>query len=114
MRRHIVLALAAALAVSGLWAPLPAHGNDYKPKLIFSPKLSYPRRALDRQMTGVVELEFAINSKGQTVDVQVISSSNTVFDKSAMKTAERWVFSPPPAGIVDVVRFKRRITFALQ
>lgn len=55
----------------------------------------YPRRALQRGITGYVVLEFTINELGMVEEPRVIVSEPPgVFDRAALKALERWKFQP--------------------
>lgn len=82
--------------------------EEYLPIDIVQPQ--YPRRALSRGMTGWVLLEFTVNTQGSVEDVIVIdncgwvknarksgvcnSSPNNVFNKAAIKAAQKFRYRP--------------------
>ena len=44
--------------------------------------------------SGYVDLEFTVTKNGVTRDIQVIGSSNSVFEESAIKSAEKFMYIP--------------------
>ena len=65
-----------------------------KHELIFSPKLKYPRRALEREITGKVNIIFDISKTGLPFNISVLSSSSTIFEGSAINAVKKMLFSP--------------------
>ncbi|NND82350.1 MAG: TonB family protein [Gammaproteobacteria bacterium] len=55
----------------------------------------YPRRALQREQEGWVELAFTISEQGTAEDVVVVSAQpGRVFDGAAIRAVKRWKFQP--------------------
>ncbi|MEC8872301.1 MAG: TonB family protein, partial [Pseudomonadota bacterium] len=42
----------------------------------------YPNRALTRGLEGSVILEYTINTEGRAIDIKVVDTSNTIFDRT--------------------------------
>jgi len=57
-----------------------------------SPK--YPKRALQKKIEGWVDLKFTIDTKGGVKNITVNESSDSIFDKDAIKALKKWQFSP--------------------
>ncbi len=74
---------------------------------------TYPPIAEQRGLSGHVVVEFDITTAGRTTNVAVIESSHRVFEKAAIKAAERFKYRPqvvngvpqPSQGIRTVLRF---------
>ncbi|NQV87389.1 MAG: energy transducer TonB, partial [Woeseiaceae bacterium] len=54
----------------------------------------YPAKALANQTEGYVIVEFDVTDRGQVTNVVTVDSSNEVFNKAAIKAAERFKFKP--------------------
>jgi len=66
----------------------------------------YPRRLLEKGVEGCVMLLFDITKEGNPKNIKVDWSTNKGFDRSAIKSAESFLFSPPyqngkPSGVKD-------------
>ena len=64
--------------------------------------LEYPAKAKKNSMAGKVMVEFKVNADGSLSDIRVAQSSNTLFDKAALK-----VFEEMPAWNPGVQRGKK-------
>ena len=54
----------------------------------------YPSRALTYGIEGFVIVQFDVTADGRVVDVVIIESTDSVFNKAAIKAAERFKFKP--------------------
>jgi TonB family protein len=55
----------------------------------------YPKRAVQREMSGWVFVEFTITPGGATRDIEVTESDPAkIFDRAAMEAVEKWEFEP--------------------
>ena len=55
----------------------------------------FPRRALERNIEGWVELLFTVTATGTTADIEVQNSEpGTVFERAAIEAVEEWTFEP--------------------
>ena len=66
----------------------------------------YPRRLLEKGVEGCVMLLFDITKEGNPKNIKVDWSTHRGFDRSAIKSAESFLFSPPyqdgkPSGVRD-------------
>jgi len=66
--------------------------GDIIPLVAIQP--DYPRRALSRGIEGYVVVSFVITTQGLTRDVQVVESTSSIFDRSALRAAERLKYRP--------------------
>lgn len=58
-----------------------------------SPK--YPRRAMQRDITGWVDVYFTVTTSGETANVSVNRADpESVFDRAAVEAVEKWAFQP--------------------
>ena len=54
----------------------------------------YPRRAIQRDIEGVVKVKFDVSTSGNTSNVTVISSSNSILSTAAINAAKKLKFKP--------------------
>jgi TonB family protein len=70
------------------------HG-DYIPSVpMFRIPPEYPRRAAHRSREGYVDVVFSVNEAGRTVDVEVLHSTDRMFNDSAIASVEEWRYWP--------------------
>lgn len=91
-----------------------ASDGDYLPIVKVAP--IYPRRALERGLEGYVILEFTVTKNGTVADIVVIESTNSVFNRAAMKAAAKFKYKPKvvdgePVAVSGVAN---KITFELE
>lgn len=56
----------------------------------------YPPKALEKGIAGVVTVDFTVDAKGETTNLQISRSEpEGVFDKAAMNAVRRWRYAPP-------------------
>lgn len=72
--------------------------GDIIPLVAIQPQ--YPRRAAERGLEGYVVVSFTITAQGTTRDIKVEESTSSLFERSAMRAAERLKYKP---RIVDGV-----------
>ena len=63
----------------------------------------YPARALSQGLEGTVIVQFDVSANGQVVDVVVVESSHSLFERAAIEAAERFRFKP---RVVDGIALK--------
>ena len=67
--------------------------RDAQPLVRVPPE--YPQRCASRHREReTVSLRFDVNPSGQVTNVQVTNSTNSCFDRSATRSAERWKYQP--------------------
>lgn len=54
----------------------------------------YPARAAERGLEGHVLVELTVTPNGSTVNVRVIESSDRIFERNAVRAAERFKYKP--------------------
>ena len=54
----------------------------------------YPARALAQELEGYVVIQFDVAVNGLVVNAVVVESSNSIFDKAAIRAAEQFRFKP--------------------
>ena len=76
----------------------------------------YPRRAAERGLCGWVELLYTVTAAGGTRDAVVTASSSKMFERSAVKAAEKYKYKPRQVGgkPVDVPNVPIRIKFEME
>jgi len=87
--------------------------KPYLPIIRVAPQ--YPARAIESQVEGYVVVSFTVGTEGTTKNIQVIESSHKMFERSAMKAAEKYKYRPRiidgnPAEVEDIsVRIEFKI-----
>jgi len=83
-----------------------------KPKAIKLTDPIYPPLLKDANETGVVEIEFVVNTDGRTSEIQIVSSPHDEFSKSAIEAIRTSTFKPGEANGKQVrTKVKIPITF---
>ncbi len=55
----------------------------------------YPRRAMQRDITGWVDVYFTVTTSGETANISVNRADpESVFDRAAVEAVEKWAFQP--------------------
>ena len=94
---------------------LSASEGDYLPIVKVQP--IYPRRALQRGISGYVVLEFTVTKTGAVRDVVVVEEEPAhMFSRAAIKAAERFKYKPRIVDGVaaDVLGVRNKIVFAIE
>lgn len=89
--------------------------RDAQPLVRIPPQ--YPQRCMARAGdTETVVLEFNVSPEGNVVNPKVIDSTNSCFDRAAMRAVQRWRYNPKIVDNVAQPRFGVRtaIDFALE
>jgi len=91
-----------------------ASDGDYLPIVKVAP--IYPRRAQERGLSGYVIVSFTVTKLGTVVDAKVIESSNSVFDRAAVKAALKFKYKPKVVDgqPIDVAGVLHKITFEME
>ena len=59
---------------------------------------TYPKQALEKQISGEVQVRITVDSEGRVKGASIMSSTPAgVFDQSVLAAVSRWRFKPPPA-----------------
>lgn len=90
-------------------APAAAAPAPRIPRILRQPSVRYPQIAMRQGLSGRVTVEFQIETDGSVSDVEVVDSSNSVFDREAVQVMRRTQFEPPS----EVMRVRRTIEFSL-
>lgn len=61
---------------------------------IRTPDPGFPSDALNRGLSGAVEIEFIVQRNGEVSEVRVLNSSQRAFDRNVVTTVKRWKFAP--------------------
>jgi protein TonB len=67
---------------------------DKKPTPTFAPKPNYPYEMRRARVSGEVIVGFMLDSEGNVVNPYIVRSTNSGFDNEALRTVQRWKFSP--------------------
>ncbi|WP_138380833.1 energy transducer TonB [Luteithermobacter gelatinilyticus] len=91
-----------------------ASDGDYLPIVKVAPV--YPRRAAERGIEGYVILEFTVTKHGTVTDIRVVESTSSLFNRAAIKAAEKFKYKPKVVDgePVDVAGVLHKITFELE
>ncbi|NIW24152.1 MAG: TonB family protein [Gammaproteobacteria bacterium] len=104
-------AVAAAFSPSGF---VGDHDGDYLPIVKVAPV--YPRRALVRREEGWVLLRFTVLNTGAVANIEVVESSNEIFEEAAVRAAAKFKYRPRiiDGQPIEVRGVLHRITFVLR
>ncbi|MGH8108431.1 MAG: TonB family protein [Arenimonas sp.] len=72
--------------------PIPAKRSELV--AVRTPEPDFPSDALNRGLSGAVEIEFIVQRSGEVSDVRVVNSSQRAFDRQVVMTVKRWKFAP--------------------
>ena len=91
-----------------------ASDGDYLPIVKVAP--IYPRRAQERGLSGYVIVEFTVTKLGTVVDAKVIETTNSVFNRAAVKAALKFKYKPKvvDGNPIDVAGVLHKITFEME
>ena len=75
----------------------------------------YPKHAIEREITGWVDVYFTVTPEGNTADVEVFDAKpTTIFNKAAIRAVQKWQFEPVEyRGRVINQRVATRLAFEL-
>ncbi|MFQ3243871.1 MAG: protein TonB [Arenicella sp.] len=92
------------------------NSNDGEFLPIFRAPPIFPRRALERGICGWVELSYTVTSAGTVTDAIVVKSSSSMFERNAVKAAEKYKYKPRQVGgkPVDVEGVQILISFNVE
>jgi protein TonB len=76
----------------------PPLRKEFKPAYRVDP--SFPREALRQGLSGRVVAHVYVAPNGSVTDVKIISSSNRMFDREAVRALSQWKFNPEPVGFI--------------
>lgn len=79
------------------------------PRLVEFVEADLPEEAPDAEDQVAVEMDLTIDREGRVNDVEVVESTNPVFDESAIEAARQFVFEPARRGetpIPSVIRYR--------
>jgi TonB family protein len=84
---------------SGALAPSPV---VVPPELVHFEEATYPEKAAQMQLEGVVVLKLQVDTKGSVVDVKIVEPAGQGFDDAAMAAAQHFRFKPATRGGLPV------------
>lgn len=90
-----------------------ASDGDYLPIVKVAP--IYPRRAQERGLSGYVIVEYTVTKLGTVENVIVIESTSSVFNRAAIKAAQKFKYKPKVVDgkPIDVSGVQHKITFEM-
>ena len=94
---------------------LGAADGDFLPIVKVQP--IYPRRALQRGISGYVVVEFTVTKSGSVTDVKVVEEEPSgIFSRSAMNAASKFKYKPRivDGKAVDVIGVRNKIVFNIE
>ena len=89
--------------------------GEYLPVVKVQP--IYPRRALQRGISGYVVVEFTVTKSGSVTDVKVVEEEPSgIFSRSAMNAAIKFKYKPRivDGKAVDVIGVRNKIVFNIE
>jgi len=88
---------------------------DKKPRSVKQVPPIYPMDATRRGLSGYVNAQFIIDTRGNVVDVKITSSSDPIFEKPTINALRQWKFTPgEKGGKVVTTRAETRIPYTIQ
>lgn len=111
----LTAALSTVLATSALadGFAIEARMPDFEPVENVQPV--YPRRALEKQVSGYTLVEYTINEKGRTENVKVVDSEpNRVFDRASEQAISRTVYDAEDVANSDAGKYYRLYVYELE
>lgn len=96
-------------------SPVPPPVRETPARLLNNPPVSYPPQARRQRLEGWVEVEVQIDADGAVADARVLRAEPPgVFDREALRTAQRWRFAPREVDGQPVPSTaRRRVAFSL-
>lgn len=90
-----------------------AADGEYLPIVRVAPQ--YPSRAQENGIEGYVIVEFTVTAEGTTADVIAVESSHKMFERNAVKAAQKFKFKPRvvDGDPISVAGVQNRIVFEL-
>jgi TonB family protein len=86
--------------------PESSLNNDLSiPSLISSVPPKYPSRAIQRNLSGEVDLVFDIDQFGKPLNIRILNSSSRLFEPAAINAIEKAVYTRPIDRNGDPVRY---------
>jgi protein TonB len=87
--------------------------GEFFPLLRVAPQ--YPLEAAEEQREGIVIVQFTITEAGEVADVEVVESTDTIFEQAAVNAVEQFMYMPrvvdgEPVAVAGV---RNRIRFVL-
>jgi len=61
---------------------------------IRTPAPAFPSDAMNRGLSGAVEIEFTVQKNGEVSEVRIVNSNQRAFDRNVLATVKRWKFGP--------------------
>ena len=81
--------------------------REFKPAYRVEP--SYPRQAQKDGMNGAVVVRLHVAPAGNVTRVEIVSSSNRLFDREAVRALSQWKFNPEPVGFIAEYEIEFRL-----
>jgi periplasmic protein TonB len=88
--------------------PAPVVRKEFKAAYRVNPV--FPRRAIDRGISGRVLAWLHVTPSGQVARVEIRQSSNPIFEQEVVRALSQWRFKPEPVGFIG----EYAISFDLQ
>ena len=74
----------------------------------------YPERCKGRGAQGVVIVEFDVNEIGDVINPRIISSADSCFDSTVLRTIARWKFAPATRNGNPIIQRNLRRAFRFE
>ncbi len=102
-------------AASGSGAAAASGAPVSVPKRVRAVMPDYPRRALEDELEGWVDVSFALTAAGDVVDARVEGATpRNTFDRAALNAVRQWKFEPRDPTVAYTQRIRTRVEFQLK
>ncbi len=99
--------------VSAYAGPVDIEYIDVEPFMVERTAPDYPPEALKKKLNGDVTLKFTINERGVVKNLEVVRSSDSVFEAAAVAALSQWKYLPrisagkrvAAVGVQTIIRF---------
>jgi hypothetical protein len=88
--------------------------RKYMPVVKYAPIM--PKEAIENDITGYVILEYDISKKGKPKNIQVIETTNEIFNRPSVKSVKKYLYLPTlkDGKAVESEGVKSKLTFQIQ
>lgn len=113
MKSIVTKLFGIALLIVG--APLLAESSAGAVEATYSAPVSYPRAALINREEGQVVVQYTVNRRGRAKNVEVIQSTNDVFNQAAIDAVRnsRFTRAYEEGEVVEVAGLQKQFNFKL-
>lgn len=66
----------------------------------------YPGKAIEGEIEGEVTLKFLVGSNNKPTDIEVVQSTDAIFERSSIRSVQKWLYHPRNTGESVLVTYK--------